>query len=475
MATERERRLRRARALAARDRYDDALADYWVLCHDGPFDPELWLERAAVAEAAGMMEDAVRALFHVVELYDRTGMAEAVEVAQRVLALDPRHRGARHFLGQRAPDRLSESDASAAPVAAPVVIPRFDSVPIAIPIADSLPMPGPVSQSVALPRPLVDPLSGPHAAPHARPETAADPGADPQAEEAEAGAPDGPPGARTRRLVHDLLRGLHASPLVDELGTEGLALLADAGRMVRFARGQTVFREGEAGSSLYLILQGRVDVERLQPISGTMVRLSTLPAGAFFGEVSLVAGVPRSATVRAREPAVLLEVSRQAMRALGEQNQRLLVLLMRFFRARLVGTLVATSPLFQPFSPEERRAMVRRLRLRELAPNEIAVRQGRVGDGLYVVLIGTLIVFVSDDQGNARKLGVLGPGDVFGEMSLIHGERAMANIGTLARAWLLRLPREDFDELAAAHPEMRDRIARIAADRQARNRGILPR
>ena len=464
MATEQEPRLPRARELAARRCYDDALVDYWALCDAAPFDSDLWLERAGVAEAAGLMEDAVRALYHVVELYGRTGMAEAVEVAQQVLALDPRHRGARQFLGLHAPARLSESDAAAAPV----VFPRVDSIPLAVPLADSLPMPVPVSDSMALPMPAADPLSGPIARPEAAPEAAE------SAASAAGARTRRTPGARTRRLVHDMLAGLRASPLVDELGEEGLAFLVDVGRMVRFSRGQIVFREGEEGSSLFVILQGKVDVERLQPASGAMVRLSTLPAGAFFGEVSLVAGVPRSATVRAREPTTLLEVSRQAVRVLGGQNQRLMVLLMRFFRARLVGTLVATSPLFQPFSPAERRAMVRRLRLRELGPSEIVLRQGRVGDGLYVVLIGTLIVFVSDEQGNARRLGVLGPGEVFGEMSLIHGARAMANIGALARAWLLRLPREDFDELAAAHPEMRDRLARIAADRQAKNRGDLP-
>jgi CRP-like cAMP-binding protein len=223
------------------------------------------------------------------------------------------------------------------------------------------------------------------------------------------------------------------------------------------------------------VLEGSVDVERYHPVLGAVVRLSTLPAGAFFGEHALVAGVARSATVRARRQTSVLELGRDTVRALGRMNDQVLIALMRFFRARLIGTVMATSPLFHPFSADERRAMVSRLRLRELPAQEIVLRQGRVGDGLYVVLIGTLVAFADDERGRARRLGVLGPGDIFGEMSLIRNEPAMASIGTHTRSWILRLPREDFNEVVAAHPEVLDQLTDIAAVRNARNRDILAR
>lgn len=454
MGTEQEQLLDQARELAAGRSLEQALVLYRDLCERDPYDPEPWLERAGVAEAAGLIQEAIRALFHVAELYGRTGMGEAVDIALRVLALDAEHRGALQFLSLHAPDRLVQTLGGASAV--PQAIPRFDAIPVAEPLADALPMPVPVSESMAMPQPVLEPVSGPLSGPVAS-----------------AVEPVRPPGQRTRRLVTELVRGLKNSPLVQELDPDAIAFLAEAGQPRRCVRGQVVFREGEEGDSLFLVLEGAVDVERRQPATGAVVRLSTLPVGAFFGEVSVVAGVPRSATVRARERTILLEVSRASMRELGSRHEQVLVTLMRFFRARLVGTLMATSPLFQPFTSDERRALVSRFRLRELKPNEIVLRQGRVGDSLYVVLIGTLIAFATDEQGNTHTLGVLEPGEVFGEMSLIHGERAMASIGAHSRAWLLRLPRGDFDEIVAMHPEVLAQLAGIAADRAARNRDIL--
>lgn len=524
MGSERERLLEQARGLVAQHDLDRALLLYRELCEDDPYDPDPWMERAGVAESLGLIGEAVRSLFHVAELYARTGMGEAVEIAQRVLALEPGHPGARQFLrphASAAPGPAVSGDLGDAD-AVPVMASRFDAIPVAMPLADALPMPIPVSESVAMPRPVLEALSGAVSAPvsgfvsGAISSAGATSGATsgpvprsgpvsgfasgpvpgsvsgqlsdrisdqssgrmsgpvsgPVSELADPDAAPRPPGARTRRLVTELVRNLRTSALVQELDADAISFLVEAGHPRRCVRGQVVFREGEEGASMFLVLQGSVDVER-RSATGSVVRLSTLPPGAFFGEISVMAGVPRSATVRAREQTILLEVSRDSMRELGRRHEQVLVTLMRFFRARLVGTVMATSPLFQPFSPDERRALVSRFRLRELGPDEIVVRQGRTGDGLYVVLIGTLVAFVTDDSGNTRKLGVLEPGEIFGEMSLIHDARAMASIGTYTRCWLLRLPREDFADITAMHPEVLDQLARIAADREARNRDTL--
>jgi CRP-like cAMP-binding protein len=279
---------------------------------------------------------------------------------------------------------------------------------------------------------------------------------------------------RHRAAAH-LIAGLRSSPLLDVLDHDAIDFALESGHVRHVQRGESVVRQGDRGDSLFLVLDGSVDVERYHPVLGMIVRLSTLPAGAFFGEQSLVAGVARSATVRARRETVLLELGRDTVLALARLNDQVLVTLMRFFRARLVGTVMATSPLFHPFSADERRTIVGRLRLRELPPQDIVLRQGKLSDGLYVVLIGTLVAFVSDDGGRARRLGVLGPGDVFGEMSLIRGEPAMGSIGAHTRSWILRLPKEDFGELVAGHPEVLDQLADIAAMRHARNRDVLER
>jgi CRP-like cAMP-binding protein len=535
MGRDSDTRLDEVRELAARGDHGHALHGYRELCERDPYDPDLWLERADVAEAAGLDADAIEALLHVLDLYAETGMAEAIDVAERVLELDPAHVQARRFLEAYAPDRNSAPrilvraldgaldvpggdpdrvDARAAGSAVtsavasggadPVPEPIWDTVPmhvpaaasasVALPFLDSVPMPMPVSDSVAMPAPRPEDLSGPVAMPRIasmREMGRAEPTrgeslagreslADRDDDLATLGSGVGsraaplPRGGRHRAAAH-MIAGLRSSPLLDVLDQNALDFALESGHVRQVRRGETVIRQGERGDSLFLVLEGSVDVERYHPVLGMIVRLSTLTAGAFFGEQSLVAGVARSATVRARRETTVLELGRDTVLSLARMNDQVLVTLMRFFRARLVGTVMATSPLFHPFSADERRAMVGRLRLRELPPQDIVLRQGTVGDGLYVVLIGTLVAFVGDERGRARRLGVLGPGDVFGEMSLIRDEPAMASIGTHTRSWILRLPKEDFHEVVAGHPEVLDQLAEIAAVRQARNRDVLDR
>jgi CRP-like cAMP-binding protein len=165
----------------------------------------------------------------------------------------------------------------------------------------------------------------------------------------------------------------------------------------------------------------------------------------------------------------LLEISRKAVRALIERDGRVLKLLMRFFRARLVGTLLATAPLFEAFSRDQKRALIAKFRLRELRSGHLVLRQGEQGDGLYLVLVGGLQVFTGGAITNPKVLGTLGPGDVFGEMSLLDGAGAMANIRTLGRSWVLLLPRADYTALVDEHPTVLQALARIADARRMQN------
>ena len=453
MATS-EEELTQARALAADGEFHRALAILEQLCDDEPYNAELWLEMAGVAEKAGLRGMAVAAMFHVADVFARAGVAEAADIAERVLELDPEHTGARRFVDMFKVRPIS--------VAAP------DHSVLA-----ARPEDAPPSKKDALPAYW---YADEHSMPIEVPLTGVS-GRIKIGDTVESSAPltvapaEGFSGEDRRRLVQSLLQAT-SSRFVDALDDQAIDALIDTAKLRRCRRGDIIFREGEAGSELFLILKGNVDVERLDP-RGTSRRLATLSPGAFFGEMAIVAGAPRSATVRAISDALLLEVSRLGVRELSDRDPGVRELLMRFFRARLVGTLMATSPIFTPLSVDERRSLVGRFRMRELPAQRTVLKQDTVCDGLYLVLVGRLAAYVELPEGDVAELGTLGSGDVFGEMSFITEEKAMASIVTVERSWVLRLPRKDLEQVIGKHPDVLKQLSEIAKMRRARNRETL--
>src|SRR5262249_48763328 len=86
-------------------------------------------------------------------------------------------------------------------------------------------------------------------------------------------------------------------------------------RREHFEPGQVVFREGDRGDWLYVIVEGEVEVLKTIPDRGEAC-LRTLGPGECFGEIALVSDRPRSATVRSLTNVNLLAVDREAFQAL---------------------------------------------------------------------------------------------------------------------------------------------------------------
>ena len=78
-----------------------------------------------------------------------------------------------------------------------------------------------------------------------------------------------------------------------------------------FEDGEIVFREGEEMPAMYIVKQGRVEI--LKQVGGHEIRLAVLERGAFFGEMSLLEGLPRSASARVLGGAELVVLRRGSL------------------------------------------------------------------------------------------------------------------------------------------------------------------
>lgn len=114
------------------------------------------------------------------------------------------------------------------------------------------------------------------------------------------------PDQRTRKTRVGLaLRAIEHVPLFADLTLRERYAILDLFRPVTVGPGHPIVRQGDPGDSLYVVLDGLVDVRR-----GSK-RVASLGAGAHFGEMALLSKRPRSATVTSRAPTHLLEMSRR--------------------------------------------------------------------------------------------------------------------------------------------------------------------
>lgn len=100
--------------------------------------------------------------------------------------------------------------------------------------------------------------------------------------------------------------------------------------------GQTIIRQGERGTSLFLIARGVVAVLMARE-GGEPARVASLAAGEFFGEMALLTAEPRSATVRAVTDCQLYELSKRDVDALCQEYPRLRAALLEAYRTRRPG------------------------------------------------------------------------------------------------------------------------------------------
>ncbi|HAB15343.1 MAG TPA: hypothetical protein DCE44_02720, partial [Verrucomicrobiales bacterium] len=127
---------------------------------------------------------------------------------------------------------------------------------------------------------------------------------------------------------------LPASRFCRHLEPADVAAIQSAGRICRFPAGSEVFREGDPGDGLFVIVEGVVDiVSRLS--SGKTYVLSHMEPGDYFGEMAVFDGEPRSATAIVREPVEAVFVPVDAVQKLVERSPLVGAMLVRDASLRL--------------------------------------------------------------------------------------------------------------------------------------------
>jgi CRP-like cAMP-binding protein len=126
-------------------------------------------------------------------------------------------------------------------------------------------------------------------------------------------------------------------PLFSELTDEERARLAALLRARRYARGEVIFLEGDEGTALCLIAEGRIRIQ-LTGADGREVVITVYGPGEIFGEMALLDGEPRSADAIAQEPSRVFWLQRDDFQAFLEDHPRAAMKMLAALSRRLRHT-----------------------------------------------------------------------------------------------------------------------------------------
>lgn len=270
----------------------------------------------------------------------------------------------------------------------------------------------------------------------------------------------------------DLPAVLHPIPLLSALSEAAFRRVLGTLVLRRLPAGAAVIREGEPGNAFYFVASGQLRVFATDGL-GRQTELAQLGENAVFGEMALLSAQPRSASVACLTEVDLLEVGRQALAQLADELGPVAEALHGFTRERLLGNLMATSPLFRPFNRMQQRDLLRRFTSHDVAPGTVVIHEAEQGRGLFVVLAGELDVSRRGGDGHKVPLGALRTGEVFGEMAVLRNAQTTATVVAQRPSTVLFLAREYVERIVAAVPEIKSYLEALAEDREIDNQLVM--
>jgi len=239
---------------------------------------------------------------------------------------------------------------------------------------------------------------------------------------------------------------------------------------VRFGFGETIVREGEPGDAFYILTSGRARVFKLSN-EGEEIALNVLKPGDEFGEMALLEGVSRAASVRCSSDVSALRLDRSDFLDLVQEMPALREYLELRSRHRTLHNFLAQFTELGKAPLPALRALLERLQPLVVARGETLIREGEPPGPMYIMQEGRIRVFKTVGS-REHNLAFLRAGDYLGELSVLRDAPRAATAVALNDCRLLALAADALQSLLVDFPELRtifeDRAALYRADKEAR-------
>ena len=292
---------------------------------------------------------------------------------------------------------------------------------------------------------------------------------------------------------------LMSVPRFDVLSARDRLELAPAVKRRLLPEGEVLLRQGEPGVSLFALVAGSALMTRRE--GGQDDEVAVLEAGEVFGGLSLLTGEPCATTVTALEPVTVLAINNEDIQPVMQARPRLaegiwedvehrrqqandaesiLDRVDAFFFGRQetvddgqaihddrshLFQLLQRAPILSALEDDELWVLALEGRHGFFERDQALVRQGEPGASLFILEEGEVVVS-EHALGEEIELGVLGAGEIFGELSLLTGEPRAATVRALGPVTTLEIARVDLLPLISRRPEIMARMSELMLSRR---------
>ncbi|XP_026813635.1 cAMP-dependent protein kinase type I regulatory subunit isoform X1 [Rhopalosiphum maidis] len=208
----------------------------------------------------------------------------------------------------------------------------------------------------------------------------------------------------------------------------------DAMFPVTFLQGESIIQQGDEGDNFYVIDVGEVEVY----VNSELV--TVIGEGGSFGELALIHGTPRAATVRAKTDMKLWGLDRDSYRR---------ILMGSTIRKRkMYEEFLSRVSILESLDKWERLTVADALEPVSFDDGETIVRQGEQGDDFYIIVEGTALVLQQRVEGETLiEVGRLAPSDYFGEIALLLDRPRAATVVANGPLKCVKLDRARFERV----------------------------
>lgn len=234
------------------------------------------------------------------------------------------------------------------------------------------------------------------------------------------------------KTTQALLKAIEKNALMCHLDDNDKSDIFEAMVLRRFNPGENIITQGDEGDNFYVINHGEVE------IFINDVLQSTQGEGGSFGELALIHGCPRAATVRAKTDVKLWAIDGHTYRKILMANT--------IRKRKLYESFLKNVSILKTLDNWERLIVADALESVTFQDQEIVVKQGDPGDHFYIIMEGRASVTKNVDNVEV-EVSVLGKYNYFGEITLLLNRPRAATVKAVGTLDCVKLDRARFERV----------------------------